>query len=308
MMKALPILMASAIIGTTPAPSVNAPEPIHRNIDITTCDAGIFCGGSYLGVMVYDVNEEKKAELSLNQDDGALIDRVIDGSPAAKAGLQSKDVIVGWNGEHVAGIMQLIKLVKDAPAGRVIRLEVVRNGSPMMLDATIGKRMCDDEQFSFFIPDLDSASEVHIEALRKRIDKLGSRWDSIDQGANHIMIVRMGRPKLGVELQGLTPGLEKYFGSESGTGALISNVLPGMPAEKGGLQSGDIIISIDNEKIAGANDVRRVIRDKQGIIEVKVMRDKSERTIPVDLGGGTPRNNMDQPTNAPSTIQNPGIE
>jgi S1-C subfamily serine protease len=121
------------------------------------------------------------------------------------------------------------------------------------------------------------------------------------------MIVRMGRPKLGVELQSLTPDLEKYFGSESGTGALISNVLPGMPAEKGGLQSGDIIISIDNEKISGANDVRRVIRDKQGVIDVKVMRDKNETTIKVDLGSSPTRNNMDQPTMAPSA-QDPGIE
>jgi serine protease Do len=305
MMKTFPILMASAIIGTAPMTPFITPEPVRNNNSITTVRT--FCCGSYLGVMVYDVDQEKKAELELSQDNGALVDRVIDGSPASKAGLQSKDVIVGWNGEHVAGIGELIKLVKEAPAGRVVRLEVVRNGSPMMVDATIGKRMCDDEEFSFFIPDLDSSTQVHIQALRERIDRLGSRWDSIDQNSGRTMIVRMGRPKLGVELQPLTPGLEKYFGSESGTGALISNVIPGMPAEKGGLLSGDIIISIDNEKISGAHDVRRVIRDRQGVIEVKVMRDRNETTVRVDLGSTAPQNNLDQPTNAPS-IQNPGIE
>jgi S1-C subfamily serine protease len=297
MMKTIPLLAAAAIIGTSPLAPIESPVPLHdhgnKQIEIRTN-----CGKSYLGVFIYDVKGELQSERPVDADHGALIDRVVAGSPAEKAGLQASDVIVGWNGQRIDRIQQVMKLVMDTPPGRIVQLDVLRNGATMKMQATIGKRMCDDEEFTFFIPDLDSTTRSQIEAFRGRFEQLDMRWDSIGQYWDfQEMTSRFGKPKLGVELQKLTPRLAEYFGAEENAGALISNVMDNMPAQKGGLQSGDIILAIDGEKMTTADDVRNNIRNKEGWIDVKVLRDKHELVVPVDLGSALPP--VSSPSNMP---------
>ncbi|ADL08115.1 S1C family serine protease [Thermosediminibacter oceani] len=67
------------------------------------------------------------------------------------------------------------------------------------------------------------------------------------------------RPYIGVYLQDITKDLADYFQLNSTDGALISYVLPGSPAEKAGLQQGDIILKVNDNPIKKSSDVSEII-------------------------------------------------
>ena len=67
------------------------------------------------------------------------------------------------------------------------------------------------------------------------------------------------RGQLGIKIQDLTPDLASVFGLQEQKGALIAEVERGTPAEKAGLQSGDLITAINNKSVSSSTDVRNRI-------------------------------------------------
>src|SRR5215831_3924405 len=61
------------------------------------------------------------------KDRGAIIRRVEPNSPAEKAGLKEDDVVVEFNKQEVMGVQQLMRLVRETPAGRTVDVKVLRN-------------------------------------------------------------------------------------------------------------------------------------------------------------------------------------
>lgn len=83
---------------------------------------------------------------------GAQIVKITSGSPAEKAGVQTGDVIIGWNGEPVENSSSLMSRVRSVTLGEDVDLTVVRNGKPMDLKVTFdqvdpnnGKSQSDDD-------------------------------------------------------------------------------------------------------------------------------------------------------------------
>jgi serine protease Do len=64
---------------------------------------------------------------------------------------------------------------------------------------------------------------------------------------------------LGVTIQEVTPDLAKSFGLKEKKGALVAQVSPGSPAEKAGIEQGDIILEFDGKNITEANDLPRIV-------------------------------------------------
>jgi hypothetical protein len=89
------------------------------------------------------------------------------------------------------------------------------------------------------------------------------------------------RGTLGVQLTNLTPDLRAHFGAPKDIGVMISGITTGSPAEKAGLQVGDIITSVDGEDVESSSDVARRIRGKQQgeVAEIHVLRDKTSLTL-----------------------------
>jgi len=73
------------------------------------------------------------------------------------------------------------------------------------------------------------------------------------------------RPWVGIGLQDITSDLMKFFNLKEKTGALISQVYAGSPAEKAGLKVGDVVIEVDGVKVKSSQDVvREVLKKKIG--------------------------------------------
>ena len=94
----------------------------------------------YIGVSVSDVSSESQ---SYGLPQGAAVRSVVDGSPAAEAGLQENDIITAANGEAITGSNDLVKLVKAASAGNTLELTVYRQGQTVTITLTVGEQKQD---------------------------------------------------------------------------------------------------------------------------------------------------------------------
>ncbi|OGX07576.1 MAG: hypothetical protein A2Z88_03665 [Omnitrophica WOR_2 bacterium GWA2_47_8] len=81
---------------------------------------------------------------------------------------------------------------------------------------------------------------------------------------------------IGISIQDLDYRLSQYFGLDTVQGAMVSKVLEGGPAEKGGLKEGDVILSIDKNKVQNVNALLKYIGNSavNKKIDVQVLRNK----------------------------------
>jgi hypothetical protein len=89
------------------------------------------------------------------------------------------------------------------------------------------------------------------------------------------------RGYLGVGLTEMTPELRTHFGAPENAGVLVSSVEPGSPADKAGLQVGDILAQIDGKDVKSSWDVRARVRDfEEGQqVPLEVWRDGKVQTL-----------------------------
>lgn len=96
---------------------------------------------------------------------------------------------------------------------------------------------------------------------------------------------KVTRGWLGVGIQEMTPELAKSFGLDEPTGALVANVYPGSPADKGGLKAGDVIVSYEGEKVEESHSLpTEVARTAIGkIVTIGVLRDGKKVDLKVTI-------------------------
>jgi len=91
-----------------------------------------------LGVTIQEVNQSLADSFGLKKPAGALVAGVEKGSPAAKAGLEPGDVIIGVNGREIANSAELPALVAGMSPGESARLQVWRHGVPRDVEVKVG--------------------------------------------------------------------------------------------------------------------------------------------------------------------------
>jgi len=91
---------------------------------------------------------------------------------------------------------------------------------------------------------------------------------------------------LGVSIQDITPEIAEYFNLPDRKGALISEIVPGSPAEKAGLKPGDILRALNGKTINKVNDLLKEVGSiKVGnVVQVDIIRDRVKKSISVKVG------------------------
>lgn len=240
--------------------------------------------GSYLGVYISDVSTDDVGRLELPGERGVLITGVADEGPAREAGLEVDDVILSWNGDRVESAAQLRRLLSETPAGRQVELGVFRNGAPRTIDVELGEggglahalRWSGD-----FGWDEEHATELRrqLEQVREHVKDLNVK---IRPRVLSFMSMRGGR--LGVGIQSLGEQLGEYFGLGDRSGVLITTVKEGSPAAEAGLRAGDVILAVDGENVEDPGDLTRLVWGAEaGPVEIRILRDRSERTVTAEL-------------------------
>jgi Do/DeqQ family serine protease len=91
---------------------------------------------AYLGVQMItltpdtkqEINADPNAPMNVTEERGVLVVQVMEGSPAARAGIRAGDVVLRVNGQDVATADDLRRIVEDSQVGNNLQLELKRNG------------------------------------------------------------------------------------------------------------------------------------------------------------------------------------
>ncbi|WP_197919541.1 S1C family serine protease [Thiosulfatihalobacter marinus] len=94
----------------------------------------------WLGVQIKPVSEEVATVLGLSDGEGTQIERVMEGTPAQKAGLKAGDIILSFGGADIAEARDLTRAVASTPPDTASKIEVLRKGERLMLDVTLANR------------------------------------------------------------------------------------------------------------------------------------------------------------------------
>src|SRR5881392_254511 len=232
-------------------------------------------GSGWLGVETHEVTADKAKELKLSAERGVVLGKIVPDSPAAKAGLKENDVVTEINGQRVEGAAQFRRMIHEIPAGRTIQLTVWRDGRSQTVSATLGKS---EERrhgmtrvapmpgtFAFRMPDMPEIPPME--------------WSG--------NVLFGGQPRLGIDAEDLNGQLGAFFGAPDGEGILVREVNSGSPAEKAGVKAGDVITSVNGERIRTVGELREKLSakrdEKERTVKLGVLRNKSQVSLSVEL-------------------------
>ncbi len=176
----------------------------------------------WLGVTIQDVNKNLAESFGLDKPKGALISQLQPGGPAANSGLRSGDIIVEFDGQLILRSSDLPHVVGLVRPGTEVELEIVRNKRRKTLDVTVGG-LDSDEQ-----PTVVAEVEAEVSG--------GS---------------------LGLVVAEVDEQLQNRWGISGGV--VVAQVLPGEPAEEGGVMRADIITLVDSAPINSVEAYERAV-------------------------------------------------
>ncbi len=176
----------------------------------------------WLGVQVQPVTKGIADSLGLKTAEGAMVDEPQDGSPAAKAGIQSGDIVTALNGTPIKDSRDLAQKVATLAPGSSAKLDILRKGELKTITVTLGE-----------MPNQRQANAGNTET----------------PGEN-------GLPRLGLTL---APA-DEVAGSGS-KGVVITGVDPDGPAAERGFQTGDIILDVGGNAVENTGDVRKALSE-----------------------------------------------
>lgn len=231
----------------------------------------VFGAGSSIGVTVRDVGADDVAKAKLDGQRGVVVESVLEGTPASRAGIRTGDVVLDYDGERVRSVMQFTRLVQETPAGRAVQTVVSRDGSRQTLSVT---------------PEQRGARALNDVLLRSgrnviRLPENNFRFN-LENTLPEIRTLLSPR-QLGATVTPLSDQLEGYFGVKNGV--LVSAVEANTPAAAAGLRAGDIITRINGRTVEGVNDVSEAVRNIAAgtEFEIVVTREKKDVTLKARL-------------------------
>jgi serine protease Do len=265
-----------------------APEAKRDKEKAAQVFAWSFAGdGGYLGVQTEEVTKDNFAKYGLREVRGVAVEKVVEDSPAAAAGIQTGDIIVRFNGEEITSVRKLTRLVGEVDPDHKANLTVLRGGSERDIAVTLGRRPMPkfgDGNFSFAVPPIGKVELPDLNKLRE-LPKGELPRVFAPGGEGNVFTVRGNMRQIGVGIVPLTKQLSEHFRVEGG--AMISEVRENSPAAKAGLRAGDIIVDADGKPVKGHIDLIRAIGEKKdGDVQLTIVRDGNRQTIPVTPEAG----------------------
>jgi len=208
----------------------------------------------WIGVQIQPVNADIADSLGLKKAEGALVAEPQSDGPAAKAGIQSGDVITHVNGQEIKDARDLAKRISSLPPGSNVKLTVISKGAEKTLTMTLGELPRDQKQAA------RPANEDR------------------DSAATQV-------PRLGLSL--------KPAGDVAGAGndgVVVTQIDPDGPAAAQGFRTGDVILDVAGKRVGNAEEVRKAFADARSggkrTVLLRVKSGEGTRFLAVPLGRG----------------------
>jgi serine protease Do len=202
----------------------------------------------WLGVQIQPVTADIADSLGMKKAEGAMVDEPQQGSPAAKAGIESGDVITAVNGTSVKDARDLARKIAMMAPNTSVKMDILREGKAKTLTLTLGE-----------MPNEQQAKASSEQATPNGVANLG-----------------------------LTVAPANDVAGSGGRGVVVTGVDPDGPAADQGFQNGDIILDVGGKTVANAHDVRSALTEaktqgKHNVL-MRVKTGGTTRFVAVPLG------------------------
>lgn len=202
----------------------------------------------YLGIRLQELDKTLAQGMGLPVEHGILVEEVYPDTPASKAGIEQRDVIVKYGDESVREDSKFRLMVGSTPVGKTVPVVVVRDGKEKRVSVTLAER-----------PEGDVVASAPTPA--------SSAWLGI-----HVQDARSGEAR-------------RQFSLDRGqSGVVVTGVDEGSPAEEANLQEGDVITEVYTQSVSGLDEyvtISKKLKDRKDPIAFLVKRGRSTNYITV---------------------------
>src|SRR6201996_4020934 len=231
------------------------PASTVKNVVAQLKDKGSVSRG-WIGVQIQPVTPEIADSLGMKKAEGALVAEPQANGPAAKAGIESGDVITSVNGESVKDARELARTIGGIAPGTAVKLNVLHKGQDKVINLSLGQ--------------LPATMEA-------KADNDNSDHGSANRGTDV--------PKLG-----LTLAPANTVAGAGKEGVVVTDVDPKSAAAERGFKEGDVILDVGGKTVTNVSDVREAIaaarNDNKNSVLMRVKSGGSARFVAIPLAKG----------------------
>jgi serine protease Do len=231
------------------------PSATVKSVVAQLKDKGAVSRG-WIGVQIQPVTQDIADSLGLKKAEGALVAEPQANGPAAKAGIESGDVITAVNGESVKDARELARTIGGMAPGSAVKLNVLHKGEDKVINLTLGQ-----------LPN----------TVEAKADNDNDNGRNSSRGADV--------PKLG-----LTVAPAASVAGAGKEGVVVTDVDPKSAAAERGFKEGDVILEVAGKTVASANEVREAINSARGenknVVLMRVKSGGQSRFVAVPLAKG----------------------
>ncbi len=188
----------------------------------------------WLGVIIQDIDANLATYFGLEDNSGALVSRIVEASPAEKAGLKPGDIIISLGDEKIKNTESLLRALLKKNIGEKVSLGVVRNSKLYSAVVEIAER---PEDKTVSVEQKKPEPEVSQKVIKS--------WR-------------------GIEVSDITSDIAQRFKIAAESGVIILSVEPQSPAEQAGLRPGDVIYEINRVPVKNMRDYSAVADKASG--------------------------------------------
>jgi serine protease Do len=214
--------------------------------------------GDRVSLFHEDANRAMLGVTPDEDDKGAKITSVVEGSAAAKAGLKKGDIITKIDNEKVKEADDVSRLIRSKKPGDKVSITYLRDGKEQKQNVELGKWK------GAVMPNLPAIAPGQWNADFPRIESLPG-----GQG----FVISGGAPKLGLSIQD----------TDDGKGVKVLEVDEDSNAAKAGLKEGDVITRVNDKDVNSTDEVTRIVRENRSkpSMQFQVQRAGKTQTIEV---------------------------
>lgn len=200
---------------------------------------------------IQEVTADLAKEFGASEASGALVADVMDESPASKAKFERGDIIKAYNGTTIRDPGQLRSLVAETAPGTAVTVSVLREKKTYDLKVTVGE-------------------------LPKKLATARSRNGESSKG-DHALA--------GLTVENASSQSEGFGRSKGKSGVVVTRIDPDSPAERAGLQTGDIIREINRKPVKNVEDFERLTSELSPKAPVLLLLKRGNATIFLSVSG-----------------------
>jgi serine protease Do len=211
----------------------------------------------WIGVQIQPVTSDIADSLGLKKAEGALVAEPQANGPAAKAGIESGDVITAVNGAPVKDARELARTIGGFAPGNSVKLNVLHRGQDKVISLTLGQ-------------------------LPNTVEAKADNEDNSDRGSTS--------KGTDVPSLGLTLAPARSVAGAGKDGVVVTDVDPKSAAAERGFKEGDVILEVAGKNVASAGEISEAVNaargDNKNSVLIRVRSGGSSRFVAIPLAKG----------------------